>query len=179
VLSGDFHITWHHVPCSATMAFARGCNIACWLLVCYDLPACTQLRRAYAFLACSHRCLKLWYWCFGDLISYYCSKDMLSEFVYMLAGHTTSTSNRQRYIPTSIPLLQNMVSSFMIVSQHHMYLHDATVQAVYTELENVSPTLNSRTWWEMAINLSQHLVYRRMFIKISLLYSRLFSACME
>jgi hypothetical protein len=58
---------------------------------------------------------------------------MLSEFVYMLAGHNTSTVNRQRYIPKSIPLLQNMVSSFVKVSQHHMYLQDVTVQAVYTE----------------------------------------------
>jgi hypothetical protein len=58
---------------------------------------------------------------------------MLSEFVYMLAGLNTSTVNRQRYIPTSIPLLQNMVPSFMIVSQHHMYLQYVTVQAVYTE----------------------------------------------
>ena len=33
------------------------------------------------------------------LLLYYCSKNMLSKFVYMLAGHNTPTINRQRYIP--------------------------------------------------------------------------------
>jgi hypothetical protein len=31
-------------------------------------------------------------------LSYYCSKDLLSGFAYMLAGQNTSTVNRQRYI---------------------------------------------------------------------------------
>jgi hypothetical protein len=66
-------------------------------------------------------------------LSYYYSKDMLSEFVYMLVSHYTSTVSRQRYIPTSIPLLQNMVSSFVKVSKQNMYLHFVAVQALYME----------------------------------------------
>jgi hypothetical protein len=106
-------------------------NIACWLLVCYGLSAFTQSRRAciYFKLTSLFEGMILMFW----WLSYYRSKDMLSKFVYMFACHNTSTVNRQCHIPTSIQLLQNMVSCFVKGSQHHMYLQDVTVQAVYAE----------------------------------------------
>jgi hypothetical protein len=44
----------------------------------------------YCMLALLFELMILMFW----WLSYYCSKDLLSEFVYMLAGHNTSTVNR-------------------------------------------------------------------------------------
>ena len=82
--------------------------------MCYGLPVCTQSRRAcfYCLIVLLLEVTTLMFW----WLSYYCSKDLLSGFTYMLAGHNTSTVNRQRYIP----LLQYMVSRFAKVSKQHV-----------------------------------------------------------
>ena len=82
---GEFYKTWHHVLQQWNL---QGCNIACWWLVCYGLPACTLSRRAclYCMIALLFEVIILMFW----WLSYYCSKDMLSEFAYMLAGRNTS-----------------------------------------------------------------------------------------
>ena len=56
--------------------------------MCYGLPECTQSRRAcfYCLIVLLLEVTTLMFW----WLSYYCSKDMLSEFAYMLAGRNTS-----------------------------------------------------------------------------------------
>jgi hypothetical protein len=61
-----------------------------------------------------------------------CNKGMLSEIVYMLQAiaHQPLTGNTTSL---QIPLLQNMVSSFVKISRQQRPLQDVTVQAVYIE----------------------------------------------
>jgi hypothetical protein len=85
---GRFSLTSHHVLQQWNL---QGCNIASWWLVCYGLPACTLSRRVclYCKIALLFEVMILTFWC----LLYYWSKDLISGFAYMLAGHNTSTVN--------------------------------------------------------------------------------------
>ena len=63
--------------------------------MCYGLPACTQTQRACPCCSSMKSVSSL------QTAKRSCNKGMLSEIVYMLAGHSTPTINKQCCIPVN------------------------------------------------------------------------------
>jgi hypothetical protein len=72
-----------------------------------------------------------------------CNKGMLSEIVYMLAGHSTPTINRQCYIPVNsivaehgVKLCENLPTTHVLTECHKQFILNRNVCA-YTKLQDL------------------------------------------